>query len=167
LIVDDDTSILAAWTRALRNAGQILTAPDLATGLRLSAVVIPTTAIVDLRLGNDSGLPLVRALRRRSKNMRIAVLSGYLSVDSTVTTMKAGADVVVSKPVTPGDVLRRFEESTTDVDPMESASIQRIEWQHVHGTLADTNGNITRAARRLKLHRASFQRKMRRPMPAF
>jgi two-component system response regulator RegA len=167
LIVDDDASILAAWARALRRSGQVLTATDLSTGLRLATVVVPTTAIVDMRLGNDSGLPLVRALRRRSKVMRIAVVSGYLSVDSTVAAVKAGADVVVGKPVTPTEVMRRLASPSEDVDPKESASIRRIEWQHVHGTLADTNGNISQAARRLKIFRVSLQRKLRKPMPPF
>jgi two-component system response regulator RegA len=146
----------------------VLTAPDLVTGLRLANVVVPTTAIVDLRLGDTSGLPLVRALRRLSKGMRIAVVSGYLSVDDTVAAVKTGADVVLSKPVATTEVMRRLATpNEDDIDPTESASIGRLEWQHVHGTLADTNGNISRAARRLKIFRASLQRKLRKPMPSF
>lgn len=167
LIVDDDESLLAAWTHALRRSGQVLTAPDLATGLRLGAVVVPTTAIVDLRLGNDLGLPLVRALRRRSKTMRIAVMSGYLTVNSTVAAVKAGADVVVGKPVTPNEVLRLLEEPAAKISPMESASIRRIEWQHLHGALADANGCISQAARQLRVFRQSLARKLRKPMPPF
>ncbi len=168
LIVDDDASIIAAWERALRRSGQVLSAQDLVTGLRLVSVVVPTTAIIDMRLGKESGLPLVRALRRRSKTTRIAVVSGYLSVESTVAAVKAGADVVASKPVTPTEIMRRLAaEPAPDINPTESASIRRVEWQHVHGALADANGNISAAARRLGIFRVSLQRKLRKPMPPF
>jgi two-component system response regulator RegA len=166
LVVDDDPAILSACTRALRHIGQVVTTTDPAIALRLARAVHPDTAIVDLRLGQESGIPLIRALKKLRPGTRIALLSGYLSIDDAVAAVKAGADVVVAKPITPVEIVRRLDsESQGAVGPTAMASLGRVEWQHVHGALADANGNVTHAARRLGIFRTSLQRKLRKPMP--
>ena len=165
LVVDDDPSILNAYSRSLGYLGQVVTAPDPEAALTMARIVVPDIAIVDLRLGSESGIPVVRALRKLNAGMRIALFSGYMSIDDAVAAVKAGADAVLEKPTTPAEVLRRLEESSPTTEPTPVASIGRVEWKHVHGALADANGNITQAARRLGIFRTSLQRKLRKPMP--
>ena len=50
-------------------------------------------------------------------------------------------------------------------DAAEVPSLARAEWEHIHRILADCEGNISEAARRLGIHRRSLQRKLRKRAP--
>jgi len=89
------------------------------------------------------------------------LLSGYLSIDITVEAVKAGADVVLAKPVTVGEVLHRVlgEDYT---EPVTTPSLAQVEAEHIARVLTDCNHNISEAARRLGIYRSSLQRKLRK-----
>jgi two-component system response regulator RegA len=54
-----------------------------------------------------------------------------------------------------------FAEPETTMTPLS-----RLEWEHIHQALAETNGNVSAAARLLGMHRRSLQRKLaKRPGP--
>src|SRR5689334_4155209 len=63
LVVDDDERILGSWKRAARERN-VVTAIDAATARQLANTEKPDLAIVDLRLGNTSGIDLIRELKR-------------------------------------------------------------------------------------------------------
>lgn len=157
--------LLTAWkrmiTRERKNAG---TASDAATALQLAAQQSFELAIIDLRLGKSSGLDLIRELRRAHPQMLIALCSGYLSVDTAVAGVHAGADVVVFKPLTFREVLHKLEE---DEPPNieETPTLARAEWEHIMRVLADCDGNVSMAARRLGVYRSSLQRRLRKFAP--
>ena len=44
-------------------------------------------------------------------------------------------------------------------------SLDRAQWEHLQRVLADTQGNISEAARRLGMHRRSLQRKLQKLPP--
>lgn len=52
----------------------------------------------------------------------------------------------------------------TDASPPEPQvtmiPLSRLEWEHIHQALAETNGNVSAAARLLGMHRRSLQRKL-------
>ena len=50
------------------------------------------------------------------------LVSGYLTVDATVAAVRAGADVVMTKPVTAGESVRRVEEQASE--PLETPHTQ-------------------------------------------
>ena len=76
----------------------------------------PDLAIVDLRLGNASGIDLIRELKRDLPDLMVVLCSGYLSVAAAVAAVRAGADIVVFKPITFREILQRIEESTEEPD---------------------------------------------------
>ena len=47
----------------------------------------------------------------------------------------------------------------------EVPSLDRQEWEYLNRILADCNGNISEAARRLKMHRRTLQRKLQKHPP--
>ena len=49
---------------------------------------------------------------------------------------------------------------------IEVPSLARAEWEHINRVLADCEGNISEAARRLGLHRRSLQRKLQKRPPS-
>jgi len=44
-------------------------------------------------------------------------------------------------------------------------SLDRQEWEYLNRILADCNGNISEAARKLKMHRRTLQRKLQKHPP--
>jgi len=117
---------------------------------------------VDLRLGNASGIDLIRELKRDLPDLMVVLCSGYLSVAAAVAAVRAGADIVVFKPITFREILQRIEESTEEPDLEDTPTLARAEWEHIMRVLADCNGNVSMAARRLGIYRSSLQRRLRK-----
>lgn len=122
----------------------------------------PEVAIVDLKLGGESGLELVRALKAEHPDMTLALMSGFLTVDATVMAVKAGADVVIPKPCTGREILKRLDRGDPEDNELETPTLAQAESEHIARVMADTGNNISEAARRLGIYRSSLQRRLRK-----
>ena len=167
LLADDDDVFRQQLGRALRSRGVL---PWLANGYETAMQVAAKTeldlALVDLKLGRDNGLDLVRDLLRVAPAMRIVVLTGYGSIATAVRAVRLGAFDYLAKPTDADDVMRAFGHVDRVMNPDEpkpSSSLARVEWEHIQRVLLECEGNVTRAAERLGLHRRSLQRKLGRP----
>jgi len=123
----------------------------------------PAYAVVDLKLGNASGLACVQTLRAADPAMRIVVLTGFASIATAVEAIKLGASYYLAKPSNTDDIEAAFERSEGNADvPLDSrpSSIKTVEWEHIHQTLVETDFNISEAARRLGMHRRTLARKL-------
>lgn len=166
LIVDDDESVLAACARSLKRDRQVYATGDPARARQIAKSFKPDAAIVDLRIGDESGIDLIRDLKRLHPEIQIALISGYLSVTVTMAAVRAGAEVVLSKPIGPREIVRHIEEGTMpDPDINETPTLERVQWEHISRVVADTQGNLTHAARRLGIGRQTLQRWLQRKMP--
>ena len=97
-----------------------------------------------------------------------AVISGYLTVDTTVAAVQAGADIVATKPIRGSEILRRAEYGEHDTlpdDDVETPTLAQAEAEHIARVMTDCKGNISEAARRLGIYRSSLQRKLRKQTP--
>ncbi len=56
-------------------------------------------AVIDLRLGEDSGLDVVRIVKARSPSTVIVVLTGYSSSETAVRALELGARACLTKPI--------------------------------------------------------------------
>jgi len=180
LLVDDDTLYLEALRRALTRRGiDCEIAADMATALAIAARTTPDFALVDLKLGEASGLSLIEPLRAIRADMRILLVTGYASIATAVEAIKRGADDYLPKPVS-ADTLQRILLDTEpapgapgpereEEDTLESPTmipLHRLEWEHIQQALTETGGNISATARLLGMHRRSLQRKLaKRPGP--
>ena len=169
LLVDDDEMFLMALRRSLQRRGvEAVTAQTGAEALSLARAAPPAFAVVDLKLIGESGLALIEPLRAIRPDMRILLLTGYASVATAVDAIKRGADNYLPKPVSVGAILRALGadepgepgESTSTEKPAAMTPLRRLEWEHIQQALADTDGNISAAARLLGMHRRSLQRKL-------
>src|SRR5438874_8744244 len=78
LIVDDDAPLCQRLARAMERRGFVVaTADSVANGTAAATAHPPAFAVVDLRLGDGSGLDVVSALRAARPASRIVVLTGY------------------------------------------------------------------------------------------
>jgi len=165
LVVDDDELTLAAWRRSIGGERRCVVARTPSEALGSLAHARPDLALVDMRLGNESGLELIGELRARSPQLLIALYSAYVSIPIAVAAVHAGAHQVFAKPVTFCDVLRRFGQATVTPEVDEPPTLARIEWEHIWRVLDDCEGNVSMAARRLGIYRSSLQRKLRKAAP--
>ena len=163
LVVDDDERVTAAMARALGATRKVEIAHDSATAIDLARRSKPDLVIVDLRLGTASGIDAIRIIKAEMPRTIVALVTGYISTDITVNAVKAGADVVMAKPVTCTELLRRV--CNEDVPAPETPSLAQVEAEHIARVLGDCNGNVSEAARRLGIYRSSLQRKLRKHDP--
>jgi two-component system response regulator RegA len=171
LLVDDDPHLLTGWKRsAARVRGvTVFEASDATTARRLVSDEDIDLAVIDLWLGKESGIEIIRGLRKKAPEIKLALCSGYMSVATAVNAMRAGADTVLLKPITFTDILRRFEDSAKDdreggIEP--TPTLARAEWEHIMRVLADCNGNLTMAAQQLDVARSTLQRRLRKLAPS-
>lgn len=61
-------------------------------------------ALIDLKLGDDSGLELLPMLRRRNPQMPIVIITAYASIPSAVDAVKRGANDYLPKPFNPQEL---------------------------------------------------------------
>ncbi|MEQ4574314.1 MAG: response regulator transcription factor [Gammaproteobacteria bacterium] len=176
LLVDDDGLYLRTLQRSLARRGiETLVASDAATALDIARQALPDFALVDLKLGQDSGLSLIQPLRSIRQDMRILLVTGYASIATAVEAIKLGADDYLPKPANIATIMRALGEE--DDDPGESPDdeehlpeamtpLSRLQWEHIQQALHETGGNVSAAARLLGMHRRSLQRKLtKRPSP--
>ncbi len=165
LVVDDEPLVLAAYRRSLQRHWNVVTATDIASAKRCISEVKPELAIVDMWLGAASGLELIQAIKAERPDAKVAIISGYMSIDAAVTATKLGADAAVAKPVAPSDVLARLANGMPVANDEPPVSLARAEYELIARTMADSNHNVSRAARRLGIHRHTLQRKLKRVPP--
>ena len=166
LIVDDDTGFTEALTRAMQRRGySVICAHDEVAALQAAEEFAPEYALIDLRLGQASGLALVERLAQDDPEMRIVVLTGYASIATAVEAIKLGAVHYLTKPAEPDEIVLALERDKGDANAAISAkpmSVRRLEWEHIQHVLLQHDGNISAAARTLNMHRRSLQRKLQK-----
>ena len=167
LVVDDDEAFRDAMARALSRRGfAVSTAHDAPSAEALARERVFEYALVDVRMPGPSGIELVATLRRIDDGTRIVVLTGYGTIASAVTAMRAGAVDYLTKPTDAVRIERALLGRKTDEAPTDEVpSLDRVEWEYLQRVVADCEGNISDAARRLGMHRRSLQRKLSKNAP--
>lgn len=169
LLVDDDEAFRAALGGALSRRGFAVTSAGDATSAEAAArAQVFEYALVDVRMPGRSGIELVATLRAIDDGTRVVVLTGYGTITNAVAAMRAGAVDYLTKPVDAKACERALVgrspgEGGLDADGVPS--LDRVEWEYLQRVLADADGNVSEAARRLGMHRRSLQRKIGRLPP--
>ncbi len=168
LLVDDDEAFRRALGGAMARRGFAVTLAANATDAEaLAKEQVFEYALVDVRMPGKSGIDLVGALRAIDEGTRIVVLTGYGTIANAVSAMRAGAVDYLMKPADAAACEKALlgvavpPEATDDEVP----SLDRVEYEYLQRVVADCGGNISEAARRLRMHRRSLQRKIGRSPP--
>jgi len=170
LLVDDDERLRERLALALRERGFKVTArpgPPGAIAAMVSSVF--QYAILDLRMPGGSGLELLAWMSEHRPQVRVVVLTGYSSISTAVDAVRMGAVNYLQKPADADMILAAFARgqapplvASVEYDP---PSLARAEWEHINRVLDDCGGNISKAARKLGLHRRTLQRKLQKYPP--
>ncbi len=164
LVIDDDETFAQVLSSALSKQGfDTLHALNCSQALKLAQQMRPDYAIVDLRIGQESGLNLIQQLKTLNSDMHILILTGYASIATAVEAIKLGAAHYLTKPADTREIIKALQKQDADPDVEPSAhplSVKRLEWEHLQKVLLDHDGNISAAARALGMHRRTLQRKL-------
>lgn len=169
LLVDDDEIFCEVLARALESRDyQVFVAHNLADGMALAGQHEPEYAVLDLRIGTESGLELAKRLSELDIQTRVVMLTGFASIATAVEAIKLGAIHYLTKPTDADEILAALhkDEGDSSIAPSERPlSVRRLEWEHLQKVLMEHDGNISAAARALGMHRRTLQRKLaKRPV---
>ena len=164
LLVDDDETFCSVLKAALEKRNyDVLVATNVTDGMLLAEHNLPEYAVIDLRIGYDSGLELVKKLISLDDNTQIVMLTGFASIATAVEAIKLGAIHYLTKPANADEIVNALHKNEGDTSVLISEnplSIKRLEWEHLQKVLMQHDGNISAAARALNMHRRTLQRKL-------
>ncbi len=171
LIVDDDNPFRERLARAMEKKGFSVTqAESVNKGVIAAKQNKPAFAVVDLRLGDGSGLEVVKEIQNNSskdKKSRIIMLTGYGNIPTAVAAIKEGAIDYLAKPADAEDVEKALlaDPDKKAQPPENPMSADRVKWEHIHRVFELCNRNVSETARRLKMHRRTLQRILSKRSP--
>ena len=119
LVVDDEPTIRKTLKIALEAEGHRVTSvsnPQDALGAVNRKIF--DLALVDLRLGTESGLELIPKLNAACPSMKIVVITAFASINTAVEAMRRGAFDYLPKPFTP-DQLEMITKKVTEIKSLE------------------------------------------------
>lgn len=123
-------------------------------------------AVIDLRLLAESGLKAIEELKQINPQCRIVMLTGYGSVATAVQAVKLGAINYLHKPA--GSALieaalnDQLKETKDEIKSFEITPLEKHAHEYIEFVLTKNDGNITKTAKQLGLHRQSLQRKLKK-----
>lgn len=162
LILEDDIGLAHSLKRDFEDHDYEVTIAsrvgDIPCDLRFSH------AVIDLRLsGGDFGLDAIRSLKNLMPEIRIIVLSGYGSITTAVEAVKRGAIDYLTKPASFFEIEQALNgKRVTSVTDFKRRSLSEIEHEYIDFVLTKNEGNISKTAKDLGLHRQSLQRKLKK-----
>jgi two-component system, NtrC family, nitrogen regulation response regulator GlnG len=100
LVIDDEPAILFSIEQIFEGGDvQILTAPSAREGLRVMEEASPSVVVLDIRLGDASGLDLFQKLRNINPRVLVIFITGHGNADTAIEAMKLGAFDYLVKPL--------------------------------------------------------------------
>jgi two-component system response regulator RegA len=140
----------------------------------------PDVVVMDLSTCGKRGIGLLAQLKQLNPRVQILVIdpernaSATQDLSSGASALFAGtSDVIALLKLT---TLPRVQAAVDDQERPAAmdgstkvegwSSLARAEWVHIQRVLRHCQGNVTRAARLLGIHRRSLQRKLRKYPPS-
>ncbi|MCK6550601.1 response regulator [Myxococcota bacterium] len=164
LVVDDDERFRERLAKAFRQRGfDVSVAADRDAAIELARTVRFERAVLDLKMPGKNGLVLLRELRELSPSTSVVVLTGYGSIATAIEAIRLGATDYLTKPADADRILAAFDAPVSEADdalPFEVPSLASVEREHIERVLRDCNGNVSKAARVLGMHRRTLQYKL-------
>jgi two-component system response regulator RegA len=168
LIVDDDRAFLQRLARAMESRGYtVSTADTVADGMAQVESAPPAFAVIDMKLGDGSGLDVISRLKERRPEARGIILTGYGNIATAVTAVKLGAFDYMAKPADADDIhaaLLADPEHKPEM-PENPMSADRVRWEHIQRVYELCGRNVSETARRLAMHRRTLQRILAKRAP--
>jgi two-component system response regulator RegA len=162
LIIDDDVILADRLEKSLSKRGfQASTAYSVKDAIEKIKETSFDFALIDLRIGSDSGIELVSKIKEATPNCRIVMLTAFGNIATAVAAVKSGAIDYLAKPADADAIenaLLQDSGSPLPPPPAEPMTAERVRWEHIQRIYEQCDRNISETARRLKMHRRTLQR---------
>jgi NtrC-family two-component system response regulator AlgB len=120
LLIDDDANLRKSIRLALATMSHtVFEARNGEQAKEIAAREQVDVALLDLKLGTESGLHLLPELRQMVPAMQVVVITAYATIETAVEAMRGGAFDYLPKPFTP-EQLRTILERTARLRRLES-----------------------------------------------
>ena len=166
LIIEDDINLASTLARRLTKQGFTCdVAHNQSDALLRARQLVPDSILLDMKLGDDNGLLLIKPLRNLLENTHIVLLTGFASIATAVEAMRLGANDYLTKPIDMATLLKALNNETSELQTSIDDAVmspERLEWEHIQQVLHSNNGNISVTARQLNMHRRTLQRKLQK-----
>ena len=163
LVVDDDHVFLRSFCKELDRRGWLAIAAD---SLQKARAALkreqPAAAVIDVLLGEESGLDMIEECKQLVPDIFIVVITASASVQTAITALKLGAHEYVGKPVSVDGLLAMLANAKHRPRLLSQLPLAEVEKNHLLRVVEEAGGNISEAARRLRMHRRSLQRKLQK-----
>ncbi len=160
LVVDDDSAVLEAHARILRDAGfEVLAVDDPVAARDFLDEFAPEACVLDVEMPACRGTDLAAVLRRKKQFARLPViyLSGFADIEHQLEARHAGGEDYLTKPVDPRLLLTAVLARARQFRLFEVTYRQRRQaWRHLDNlrntldahalvSVADLDGTIVHA----------------------
>lgn len=128
LIVDDDIDFSESLGRllALENYN-VLRADSMASAKKIVQQHPVAVALVDIRLGSgNDGLDVVRELRRINPDLMCLMITAFVSVETAVQALQAGAYDYLSKPFHSEDMLSTLDRCFERIQLLDAQKLNDV-----------------------------------------
>ena len=98
-IIDDEQGICISLTFALKDSYDVKTFQSSAPALEQLQRESCDVVLLDLKLGEENGLDVLRAVKDADPTVSIIIMTAYASIGTSVEAMKAGAFTYLTKPL--------------------------------------------------------------------
>ncbi|MEM0969325.1 MAG: response regulator, partial [Verrucomicrobiota bacterium] len=107
IIIDDDPGILQFMKKLCERMGhETQTYQSGREGMAAIGKNVPDVVVVDLRIGDMTGLEIIERCRVNHPDLALIMVTGYGTVETAVEAMKQGAFDYLTKPFEPEDLQR-------------------------------------------------------------
>lgn len=119
LIIDDNVHLAENLREVLEGARdldvEVSLAPDAQRGLERARELPFDVVVVDVKLPDASGVDLIPPLRRLSEDGEIILVTGFATVDTALSALRAGAFAFVLKSFRPEELISTVEQALAKV----------------------------------------------------
>ena len=153
-IVDDDMSVRRGISLLLNSAGYFVEALDnIRDLLQTEDINIPGCILLDIFMGEESGLEFQDAVNNKFKNIPIIFITGHGNIPMSVQALKKGAINFLQKPVDDKDLLEAVEEAIKRSTVLFNNQIEKDKCKGLMDSLTPRELEILRYVIRGKLNK--------------
>jgi CheY-like chemotaxis protein len=106
LVVDDEKVVCDSCSRILGGKGfSVETSTDPRKGLQLASEKDYAVVLLDLKMPALDGLEFLKELRKKHRDVRVMIITGYSTTDNAAACMRLGAVDFIPKPFSPDELL--------------------------------------------------------------
>ncbi|HJX51761.1 MAG TPA: sigma-54 dependent transcriptional regulator [Polyangia bacterium] len=156
LVVDDEKNIRTTLTVCLEQLSHQVVAVPSADGALAALAKQPfDLALVDLKLGMDSGLELIPRMLADRPELLVAIITAYATVETAVEAIRRGAWDYLAKPFTPAQIRhlvdracerRRLTWRVENLENTLSSALPDVDLDSQSPRMRSVQDTVTRAA---------------------